>query len=89
MSRAELARRAKTSPLTIKKIEEGDHCRPDTARRIFLALGFSEVEYASFIQDITKVAPSEPDKIKKTSRKNDRKITSQTEMKHTVSSHSS
>jgi DNA-binding XRE family transcriptional regulator len=41
MSRAELARKAEISPLTILKIENGQKCRPETARKIILGLGYS------------------------------------------------
>jgi DNA-binding XRE family transcriptional regulator len=41
MSRAELARKAEISPLTILKIEHGQKCRPETARKIILGLGYS------------------------------------------------
>jgi transcriptional regulator with XRE-family HTH domain len=40
MSRAELARKADISPLTILKIENGQPCRPETARKIFIGLGY-------------------------------------------------
>lgn len=39
MSKAELARKAGVSPLTIARIEKGYSCRLDTMRRIILALG--------------------------------------------------
>jgi DNA-binding XRE family transcriptional regulator len=39
MSKAELARRAGLSTLTIDRIEAGRPCRLDTKRRILLALG--------------------------------------------------
>jgi DNA-binding XRE family transcriptional regulator len=39
ISRAELARKAEISPLTILKIEKGQRCRPETARKIILGLG--------------------------------------------------
>ena len=39
MSKAELARRAKISPITISRIESGMPCRMDTKRKIILALG--------------------------------------------------
>ncbi|MFH0810678.1 MAG: helix-turn-helix transcriptional regulator [Pseudomonadota bacterium] len=39
MSKAELARRAGVSPLTIDRIEKGNDCRPETKRKILLALG--------------------------------------------------
>ncbi len=41
MSKAELARKAGISPLTIDRIERGENCRMDTKRKIILALGFS------------------------------------------------
>lgn len=41
MSKAELARKAGVSPLTIDRIEKGESCRMDTKRKIILALGFS------------------------------------------------
>ncbi|RMF14800.1 MAG: XRE family transcriptional regulator [Candidatus Dadabacteria bacterium] len=40
MSKAELARRAGVSPLTIDRIERGMNCRLETKRKIILALGF-------------------------------------------------
>lgn len=39
MSKAELARAAKVSPLTISRIENGLPCRMETKRKIILALG--------------------------------------------------
>lgn len=39
LSKAELARRAGVSPLTIDRIEKGKPCRTDTKRKIILALG--------------------------------------------------
>ena len=39
MSKAELAREAGVSPLTIDRVEEGKDCRMDTKRKIILALG--------------------------------------------------
>jgi DNA-binding XRE family transcriptional regulator len=39
MSKAELARSAKVSPLTISRIEKGLPCRMETKRKIILALG--------------------------------------------------
>jgi DNA-binding XRE family transcriptional regulator len=39
LSKAELARRAAISPLTIDRIEKGNDCRPETKRKILLALG--------------------------------------------------
>lgn len=40
MSKAELARKAGVSPLTIARIEKGFSCRLETMRRIILALGY-------------------------------------------------
>jgi len=39
MSKAELARKAGLSPLTIDRIEKGKVCRPETKRKVLLALG--------------------------------------------------
>jgi DNA-binding XRE family transcriptional regulator len=39
MSKAELARRAKLSVLTIDRVEKGMACRMDTKRKIILSLG--------------------------------------------------
>jgi len=39
MSKAELARRAGVSTLTIDRVESGRPCRLDTKRKILLALG--------------------------------------------------
>ncbi|MBI2982494.1 MAG: helix-turn-helix transcriptional regulator [Deltaproteobacteria bacterium] len=39
MSKAELARKAGLSALTIDRIESGKDCRMDTKRKIILALG--------------------------------------------------
>ncbi|HZH02368.1 MAG TPA: helix-turn-helix transcriptional regulator [Myxococcaceae bacterium] len=39
MSKAELARRAGVSVLTIDRVERGSECRLDTKRKIILALG--------------------------------------------------
>ena len=41
MSKAELARKAGVSPLTIDRIEKGKNCRMETKRKIILALGYN------------------------------------------------
>ncbi|MDR2349865.1 MAG: helix-turn-helix domain-containing protein [Deltaproteobacteria bacterium] len=41
LSKAELARKAGVSPMTIDRIENGEKCRMETKRKIILALGFS------------------------------------------------
>ena len=40
MSKAELARKAELSTLTIDRIENGMNCRIDTKKKIILALGY-------------------------------------------------
>ena len=40
ISKAELARKAGVSPLTIDRIEKGENCRMETRRKIILALGY-------------------------------------------------
>lgn len=40
MSKAELAREADVSPLTVTRIERGHPCRMETMRKIILALGY-------------------------------------------------
>jgi DNA-binding XRE family transcriptional regulator len=44
MSKAELARKAGISALTIDRVEKGMDCRMDTKRKIILALGFKLTE---------------------------------------------
>jgi DNA-binding XRE family transcriptional regulator len=41
ISKAELSRNAKISPLTITRIERGESCRLETKRKIVLALGLN------------------------------------------------
>jgi DNA-binding XRE family transcriptional regulator len=41
MSKAELARKACVSPLTVSRIERGLPCRLETMRKIILALGYA------------------------------------------------
>jgi DNA-binding XRE family transcriptional regulator len=40
MSRAELARNAGLSPLTVDRVERGMSCRIETKRKIILAFGY-------------------------------------------------
>jgi predicted transcriptional regulator len=51
VSKAELARKAGISALTIDRIERGFPCRMDTMRKIILALGLT-------LKDKEKVFPS-------------------------------
>ncbi len=44
MSKAELARKAGVSVLTVSRIENGIACRMDTKRKIILALGYTLVD---------------------------------------------
>ena len=44
MSKAELARKAGLSPLTIDRVESGKDCRMDTKRKIILAMGLKLAE---------------------------------------------
>jgi DNA-binding XRE family transcriptional regulator len=46
MSKAELARKAGVSSLTIDRIEKGKSCRMETKRKIILALGYDLTEKA-------------------------------------------
>lgn len=51
MSKAELAREAKVSPITIARIENGLPCRMETKRKIILALGFDLSEKKKIFND--------------------------------------
>lgn len=52
ISKAELAKKADVSALTITRIENGMSCRVDTKRKILLALGYD-------LPDRDKVFPDE------------------------------
>lgn len=54
MSKAELARRAGVSPLTIDRIERGLSCRLETKRKIILALGFDLSEKDQVFPGLTE-----------------------------------
>ena len=41
MSKTELARKARLSPVTVSRIEKGLPCRLETKRKIILALGLN------------------------------------------------
>ena len=51
MSKAELAREANVSPITISRIERGLPCRMDTKRKILLALGIELSEKTKIFQE--------------------------------------
>jgi DNA-binding XRE family transcriptional regulator len=44
LTKAELARKAGISPLTLARIESGRECRVDTKRKILLALGYRPLD---------------------------------------------
>ena len=51
ISKAELARLAGISAVTIDRIEQGENCRLETKRKIILALGFTLAEKEKVFQD--------------------------------------
>jgi len=51
MSKAELARLAGVSAVTIDRIERGEQCRVETKRKIILALGFALTDREQVFQD--------------------------------------
>jgi DNA-binding XRE family transcriptional regulator len=52
MSKAELARRAGVSPLTIDRVEAGCPCRMDTKRKILEALGLQPAAAKEVFPDV-------------------------------------
>lgn len=51
LSKAELARKAGVSSLTIDRVERGEPCRLETMRKIIIALGYSLEEKEKVFQD--------------------------------------
>ncbi len=51
MRKAELARAARVSPITITRIENGLPCRMETKRKIILALGLELSEKTKIFKD--------------------------------------
>jgi DNA-binding XRE family transcriptional regulator len=51
MSKAELARKAGVSSLTIDRIERGKSCRMETKRKIILALGYDLTDKSKVFQE--------------------------------------
>jgi DNA-binding XRE family transcriptional regulator len=51
LSKAELARKANVSSLTIDRVERGEPCRLETMRKIILALGYTLDEKEKVFQD--------------------------------------
>ena len=54
LSKAELARRAGVSVLTVNRIERGEACRLDTKRKIILALGLKVADKDRVFDDLGK-----------------------------------
>jgi DNA-binding XRE family transcriptional regulator len=52
LSKAELARKAGVSPMTIDRIENGEKCRMETKRKIILALGYSLEDKEKIFSDL-------------------------------------
>lgn len=51
LSKAELARMAKISPITLSRIERGLSCRMETKRKIILALGLDLSEKCKIFEE--------------------------------------
>jgi predicted transcriptional regulator len=51
ISKTELAKKAKLSPITIARIEQGMPCRTETKRKILLALGLKISEKKKVFDD--------------------------------------
>ena len=56
LSKAELARRAEISPITVDRVERGEQCRLDTKRKIILALEKKLTEKEHVFPDLAKNA---------------------------------
>jgi DNA-binding XRE family transcriptional regulator len=54
LTKAELARKAGLSPLTVARIESGQECRVDTKRKIILALGLTPTDRAKVFGGVKK-----------------------------------
>ena len=53
ISKAELARLAGVSPLTIDRIEHGHPCRPETLRKLILSLGYNLSDKERLFPDVS------------------------------------
>ncbi len=56
MSKAELARKAGLSTLTIDRVEAGRPCRLDTKRKVLLALGLKVSEKERIFGSVAEIA---------------------------------
>ncbi len=52
LTKAELARKAGVSALTVTRVERGAECRVDTKRKIILALGLQPADKAKVFGDV-------------------------------------
>jgi DNA-binding XRE family transcriptional regulator len=57
LTKAELARKAGVSPLTVSRIESGLECRMDTQRKIILALGLTPSDRHKVFGSLQRRAP--------------------------------
>jgi DNA-binding XRE family transcriptional regulator len=57
LTKAELARKAGVSALTVARIESGLECRVDTKRKIILALGLTPSDRAKVFGDGRRARP--------------------------------
>jgi DNA-binding XRE family transcriptional regulator len=55
LTKAELARKAGISPLTVARIEGGQECRVDTQRKIIIALGYTPSDRAKVFGSRSRV----------------------------------
>ncbi|MDR2460251.1 MAG: helix-turn-helix transcriptional regulator [Deltaproteobacteria bacterium] len=62
ISRSELARKAEISTLTLLKIENGQRCRPETARKIIMGLGATIGDDDNLFKEIIGPNAFEPSK---------------------------
>jgi DNA-binding XRE family transcriptional regulator len=51
LSKTELAKKAKISPKTLARIEQGMPCRVETKRKIILALGYNIADKKKIFSD--------------------------------------
>ncbi len=55
LSKAELAKKANVSPITISRIENGMPCRLETKRKLILALGYDLAEKNKIFSDYEEI----------------------------------
>ena len=76
LSKAELARKAGVSALTIDRVEKGSHCRMDTKRKILLALGLklSDRKSVFFDDEEERASSDEREEKRRTSEEMAQKV---------------